>query len=194
MLCIPSSMIQYIKIHVKTLLSGFKDGKKIWVFQEFENIHLWGKKKYDTYFIFLLALVARKREIFFSFSFACVQECSLVWMGVITLYWAPWRVCKPPLKSFSADAWGHFAWWICKKSCLLPSSLVLETNLQRKYFISDTWQHSFPFHPRNQYDLWSMTKRKTKELVEAIFPVWTQMESHLYMNIKNDYFSVMKYN
>lgn len=46
------------------------------------------------------------RDFLFIFCFACVQECSLVRMGVIILYLAP-------LKNFFADAWGHFAYWIC---------------------------------------------------------------------------------
>lgn len=149
MLCIPLSVIQSIKIHVKILISGFNDGKKFRVFQEFGNIHLWGKKKYDTYFIFILALVARKLEIFFIFCFACVQECSLVRMGVFVLYLAPLRVCKPPLKSFSADAWGHFAYWICLRSCSLAFPFGFGDKPTEEIFYFWYLTTLLSIHPRN---------------------------------------------
>lgn len=46
-------------------------------------------------------------------------------------------------------AWGNFVFIEFVKG--LPSYLLLGLgdNLERKYFSSDTWHPSFPFHPRN---------------------------------------------
>lgn len=68
---------------------------------------------------------------------ACIQECSLVRMGVTILYMVPLRACNSLRK---------FVCWCLRQVCLLNLLKVLSLafsfgfgdNLQRNNFISDT--------------------------------------------------------
>ena len=112
------------------------------------------------------------------------EEFSFIWVGIIILYFC----------TLNANPWTVSLWMLKAILCLLILLNVLPLDFSG---FGDNLRDTFYFWyltpfcslPPQNLPTWFLTERKTKEKVEAVFPVWTEMKLHLPMVI-----FVVKYN